>query len=89
MVKAHKNVCPWLTRDHIMNKMRSRAKLSSSIRVVSDNATTNGNVVDVSTPVVVSPPISPPISPPVSPNSNTIVLFHKAIGGKPVRATNK
>ena len=81
MVKAYKNVCPWLTRDHIMNKMRSRAKLSSSIRVVSDNATTNGNVVDVSTPVVFSPPVSP--------NSNTIVLFHKAIGGKPVRATNK
>ena len=64
-----------------MNRMRSRAKATSSIRAGSNHVTINGHVVNVVTPSVV-------VTPTVSTNSNEIVLFNKAIGRRPVGATN-
>ena len=78
LVKSHNNMCPWLTCDHTMNRMRSRVKAASSIRSESIHVSTKGNVVGVNTP-------------PVSPNYDydEIMVYKKPLGERPVGASHK
>ena len=80
LVKDVKTVCPWITRDHIMYHMRSRAKKAKSMSTAIVLHT-----VDIA-PAAETVAI---VSPVTSPETSLIVYKPPSLGGRPVGSTNK